>query len=822
MSTSTGDDGLHERLSQRIDQSTLSEAAKLLVLSAFWGDEEFRAALDGAVHGDVAAVGTVEPADVPKTYLTAVTVTGFRGIGPQTTLALRPGPGLTLVVGRNGSGKSSFAEAAEIALTGTNARWRDRSSVWREGWRNLHRGGAQPSVEVELQVDGEPGATRVAREWDGEDVDVSRVWAQRHGARREYGELGWADALTAYRPFLSYSELGSVLGRPSDLYDALFRILGLQKVSDAQERLHRAFTDLENRRKECAAEGKELLAALRAADDDRALRAAEALGGQAPDLNVVADVLRGEQAPTGNSAVLRAWTDLIAPDPAAALRAAEELEAAAGAVQELSGGDSDQARRLVALLEQAVDHADHAASADCPVCSAPGRIDATWRAATEKQLARLRQEAEAADRAHAALRGARAALHPLAVSLPAVLREVAPPDIDGAALHARWTAWTAAIRTDDPATAIAALRDDTTALAELISAASAAAGAELRRRQDAWQPLAERLSAHLPRARDVSAQSQVRADVKSARDWLKGQADDLRDEGLRPIADQAADVWRQLRQESNVDLGPVRLEGTKTRRRVELDVTVDGDAGAALGVMSQGELHALGLALFLPRAMLDQSPFRFVVIDDPVQAMDPSKVDGLARVLAGAARTHQVVVFTHDDRLPDAVRRLQLPATIWEVVRRERSVVELMQSDHPVTRYLDDARAVARTESLNDAAKKRVVAGFCRSALEAACHDVVRRRRLGRGDRHSDVEGALVRATTLTAVTALALFDDAGRGGEVLARYNRRLGSWAGDVHQACNKGVHGGPAFDAVDLVEKTQKVADFLRAIDPNAATP
>ncbi|RBY75812.1 hypothetical protein DQ238_18880 [Geodermatophilus sp. TF02-6] len=270
MSTSAGDDGLHERLSQRVDRSALSEAAKLVVLSAFWGNDEFEAALDGAVHGKVAAVPTVEPADVPRTYLTAVTVAGFRGIGPQTTLDLQPGPGLTLVVGRNGSGKSSFAEAAEIALIGTNARWQDRTSVWREGWRNLHRGDAQPSVRVDLHIDGEPGITRVAREWEGEDVDESRVWAQRQGARREYGELGWGDALTAYRPFLSYSELGSVLGKPSDLHDALFRILGLQKVADAQGRLHRALTDLENRRKECATEGKELLAALRAAADDRA------------------------------------------------------------------------------------------------------------------------------------------------------------------------------------------------------------------------------------------------------------------------------------------------------------------------------------------------------------------------------------------------------------------------------------------------------------------------------------------------------------------------------------------------------------------------
>ena len=64
--------------------------------------------------------------------------------------------------------------------------------------------------------------------------------------------------------------------------------------------------------------------------------------------------------------------------------------------------------------------------------------------------------------------------------------------------------------------------------------------------------------------------------------------------------------------------------------------------------MSQGELHALALALFLPRASLNESPFRFVVLDDPVQAMDPAKVDGLVALLSEIAETRQVVVFAHD------------------------------------------------------------------------------------------------------------------------------------------------------------------------------
>jgi wobble nucleotide-excising tRNase len=94
-------------------------------------------------------------------------------------------------------------------------------------------------------------------------------------------------------------------------------------------------------------------------------------------------------------------------------------------------------------------------------------------------------------------------------------------------------------------------------------------------------------------------------------------------------------------------------------------------------VLSQGELHALALSLFLPRATVAESPFRFLVIDDPVQAMDATTVAGLARVLAETAVTRQVVVFTHDDRLVEVVQRLGLPATVLEVCRGDRSRVDV-------------------------------------------------------------------------------------------------------------------------------------------------
>ena len=150
--------------------------------------------------------------------------------------------------------------------------------------------------------------------------------------------------------------------------------------------------------------------------------------------------------------------------------------------------------------------------------------------------------------------------------------------------------------------------------------------------------------------------------------------------------------WDELRQESNVSLDGFHLQKSGNVRRAEVAVSVDGSAASAFGVMSQGELHSLAVSVFLPRAGFRESLFRFMVIDDPVQSMDPSKVDGLARVLAAAATDRQVIVFTHDERLPEVARRLGLNATVFEVTRRSESVVEVRAVLDPVERYIDDAR----------------------------------------------------------------------------------------------------------------------------------
>ena len=114
--------------------------------------------------------------------------------------------------------------------------------------------------------------------------------------------------------------------------------------------------------------------------------------------------------------------------------------------------------------------------------------------------------------------------------------------------------------------------------------------------------------------------------------------------------------------------------------------------------------HSSGtaLALFLPRATLPTSRFGFVMVDDPVHAMDPAKVDGLARVLERIGRTHQVIVFTHDDRLPEAVRRIGIDARILLVSRSVGSRVEVTTGSDPTSRYFDEAHAVARDRGVDE------------------------------------------------------------------------------------------------------------------------
>lgn len=778
-------DLIFDRLAdEKVDTGTAE-----LVLAALTG-ADIEATLGGAAS-TLAVDPEAAEQPVGHIFLSAVTVAGFRGVGPARTLPIRPGPGLTLVVGRNGSGKSSFAEAIELLLTGDSARWADRSSVWRTGWRNLHH--PDPcSIEAELRVDGTTTPMRLRREWaiDAALTDATVAGTDLADLRRP---------MELYRPFLTAAEVGRlVTGTPSALFDAIDAILGLDVLTIADQRLHAAIKPREAAVKQHRADRVRLREALLALDDDRARRAAAVLATAELDA-ILDEPLSGELIDQH-----RRWATLTLPDLAEVAAIAEELRSASA-----PAGDAAATVRAAELLRLALDHHESTGAGPCPVCRV-GVLDDDWRTAAVATLQATRVTALSAQRATARraelVRRGRGIIANLSL----------PEAVDG--LPVEHAVAAAAVLRAGPAAGedlAVHLLTHYPRFVAAVDAVRAAAAAWLQDRDTGWQQLLPDLRRWTAAVRDLPEQAAALAELKAARAWLKNAAMVLRNQRLAPFAAQAQQIWEELRQESNVQLGTMSLAGTATRRRIEFPISVDGaDNGTALGVMSQGEMHALGLAMFLPRACAEESPFRFVIIDDPVQSMDPSKVDGLARVLARIATDRQVVVFTHDPRLSDAVRRLEIDAVTLQVVRAEQSVVSVKPVLDPALRYLDDAWALARSTEVGVDVRTPVVAELCRSALEYACQRVVWRVRTARGDRHADIEDALQRAHKTTSLFALALFDDADRGGDVLSRLRNGYGGWAVNAYDLSRKAVHGGVVVaDLPGFVNDARRLAEALR---------
>ncbi|MGC4816840.1 AAA family ATPase [Micromonospora sp. DT63] len=805
---------LIELIFDRLAAADVPTETAELVLAALSSEDDLTAALAGTpTRLDPRSPTGDGPTE--RIWLKSVTVAGFRGVGPERTLQVDPGPGLTLVVGRNGSGKSSFAEAVELALTGDSARWADKTSVWRTGWRNLHN--PDPCwVDVELRVDGVATPTRVHRNWPvrAELADAEVTVTSAQGRHTGLSELGLARPLELYRPFLTAAELGKLAaGTQSQLFDALFAILGLDALTDADQHLLRAARPYDTTIKEVRAQRTALADALAGIGDDRARRTAALLRGRgAVDLGAVTAILdEPDEATTDRDVLLCRELAALAPPPVDEVtRLAGQLREAANEALRYDGGRSRAALRTAELLRLALEHHDDEGDGSCPVC-ATGTLDGGWRAAAAQSLTELRQRSVAAQTATTRLTALLRQTHHL-------IDDFAVPDGPGS--EPTVGALRDAVATlrrvpGEPADLADHLAARYPAVVTAADAARAYAEGFLRQCDTGWRAAAADVREWVAVVGGLPAREATLTRLKAARAWLKDAGAQIRNERVAPFAEHSQQIWAQLRQESNVELGAMTLEGVNTRRRVVFPVSVDGaDNGTALGVMSQGEMQALGLATFLPRSCAPESPFRFIVVDDPVQSMDPSKVDGLARVLAELAEQRQVVVFTHDTRLPDAVRRLDLgKARIIEVTRAERSVVTLRPGSDPVTRYLDDAHALARNEEITAEVRGPVVAELCRSAVEAACHRAVWRARVGRGVPHDDIEAAIEAASRrLATIVAMALFDDPDRGGHVRDELLRRHGRRAVNAYQACREGVHGAYLADLPGLVADARLLAAAL----------
>ncbi len=802
-------------VAQRIDEDEdLSAEAGLLVLAALDSDAALNSYLDGGGSPLLPPDTTLQPETEPVgAYLESLQVQGFRGIGKQVTLELTPQPGLTIISGRNGSGKSSLAEALEVALTGSTYRWKNKAAQWKEQWRNLHDGDA-PEVLVKFTEEG-AGITTVGTSWTAGTEDVAEFdnWVQRPGAKRQagMGSLGWSCALDTFRPLMSYDELGGMLeAGPSTLYDALSKALGVEAITIGIARLDRRAKSIKEPGDAATAQKTALLRQVEILDDERAREVRDLLKKREMDTARLRALATGEAAvDPGPVAALRGLDGLAPPTAADVAEAVARLREAVGAMA--VAGEAESARNLARLdlRKQALQVHEQFGDMVCPVC-ATGDLDEVWATTTKSDVDRRSVELADLERAREELERARAGARRLVSKRPAALDRAPLPSLEDDVRQSRgaWDLWGAEPTGDlELASHLEATHPE---LEDSLRALRAAVSAELQARQDVWTPIAGRL-ARLCDDWDHWLITKEAADVVAAAlKWLKANDTRLKNERLAPIGDAARAAWSLLRQESNVDLGSLTLEGTSTRRRVAIGATVDGYEAGALAVMSQGELHALSLALFLPRASMPESPFRFVVLDDPVQAMDPAKVEGLVALLADLATTRQVIVLSHDDRLPAAARRARVGARILEVTRGAGSKVAVVTVADPAQRYLSDAFALVKDEGLPEGALRRTLPGLLRFAVEAAARDVTFARRLVNGARLSEVEALWAAHYQTRDRVSLAIFDETRNLDTWLTRGYRKLalGVVTSAVHDGLWATTDPGDACRAVEDLVKDMRL--------------
>ena len=810
------DDPLVMEVLDRLDaDETVGGEVEDLVLGALLG--ELDEVIGGARPERPERADAAEAVVPVRAYLESVTVTGFRGIGPTCRLDLHAGPGLTLVVGRNGSGKSSLAEAAEFALTGDSRRWAGKTAEWKRGWRNLHTSG-ESAIAVSLRTEGEKQPRTVRVRWGDSGLESSETAVTVPGRGRHTLEsLGWDDAVRTFRPFLSYKELSTMVeGRPVDRYNELEPMLGMQSLRDPVESLRSARLEAQKSQRAAKERVAEVVGRLTeqsaGTSDERFTAAVEALRGDW-DLDAVEGLVAGSDSVSGElEGLFTALEQVTAPDFEDVSAMAENLREAAARVGEFRGSSAERAGKLVGLLRTAVELHEQHGDTDCPVCENDNGLSSERVMEMRDEIERLQGEARAVEQAQRILRDARDTARNMVVSVPGIPAETETvAQVDVAQYRDAWDVWA------DPPDADTALADHLeSACLPLLEAAEAVrtqASAARERLRLRWRPAAVDLAEMLPVARESLRAERWLKPLVQAERWIKACANSIRDERFESVKAQVKGIWDTLAVGSNVDLRDVRLGAKK----VDMDVTVDGTDGSALGVMSQGELNCLALSLFIPRVGFDESPFGFAVLDDPVQAMDPVRVDGLAKVLHGLAETRQVVVFTHDNRLPETVRRLQMPATILSAARRPGSLVELRKTLSPVQVAVQDARAITLSIQLPEEVPRRVVPNLCRQAIEAACLESGRRRLLAAGLGFNECDQKWDDAARLLQRIAIALYGDADRAGDVYGTLRNKFGHPAVKTVRDCNQQTHSGaaPTADLKDLINRAEHLAEKLAAL-------
>jgi recombinational DNA repair ATPase RecF len=731
--------------------------------------------LEEVVAGLRPATGSDRAVEGRAWFLSRLEVGGFIGIGhPPVPIELESRPGLTIVTARNGVGKSSLALALRHLLAGAPIREAVDADLG-VLWNNLHSASRhvrgvfreqETGAEVAL-LDGGQGPRQV-----------------REGGESEPIPAAWTQATTMFEPVLIYSEVAVAMRDDAEVNDAWVKALAFEVLQAAfaastriQDGLKPVATELRRARKELWTESDAQVRAL--------LPAETRLGSW--DAEPMRDLAADFRARPRSTTLPEVSADLPG--------ILTELSELVGGLARTRATASGRHLQLAELYRLALGQ-EGADPDPCPLC---GSTDRDWR-----RHVRERAEIVAEADEQRALRDRFAELRAaLLTALPNKVQEAVRPELAALAgeVDQRWEAAHRRVVGWDldalSGTDIQLVRHEVDAAAGRHRDLVAATERQVGDQADDPRVLADRLDRFL---RVWDANHGLWRRHKAATElsgWLRERIREARDLRSGELGQAAIELFTRLCPDGGAVLERyLPGGGVSKQQRMDARVRLGTEAGGS-ELLSTGQRNALCLAAFLPRTLRDENPFRFLVLDDPVQAFDGERVAYLAEVLAGVAEHHQVVVFTHDERFPRELRSMGHAFTRIALDRSPDSTVSAERVSTPAGALLDDACKIAevrRKDDLDDRALAVASLSLCRQAVDEGISATYARLRVGRPEPGlaDELEGRTVKERVRDLNAAL-----------------RTNGLGEIRVDKALLRALNEGSHFDPPDSADRDQRIA-------------
>lgn len=676
--------------------------------------------------------------------LERISIENYRGILNEDplVLVLDPTPGITVLHGLNGAGKSSISDAIELALSGsipaTTGGKAGKAALWDPV--RLARGTTSARVEVTLTTGEERLVITTVLDESGEVESHIASLVTSNGSQSVNLGSDWHQALASHQPVFAYASLERRVQLSKDLATYFEGLLALGGSFNAlQETITlRGNASSEALKRWCRSRDEAMLA-LAQVDTERSgltnsIRLATvpvpAVGDSKDKWLQDSELL--EQGQNSESLPTDSLKRLV--------NAAQNVQIS---IQKFEQAGTDAEQFLAGTLEQLHDEVKgrRLDNGKCPVCAA---TDSTWLATLTETVNRNQKlkslrETVAVDTK---------ALATLADELVTAVLEVGSQAKVSDPIRILSSTGQTLLEKFIEAreTGLATQHSVLTATAELAawlrSEEAETLVNEAVARTDAtkqWRIARARAVEKFATVWEIDGDSAAESGLWTA---AAGRVDELRKELRKRRADslegKAGLRVMELLADAELRLKKISVLATKA----SMELVDQNDNHVELGMLSAGQRNAVLLAPLL--ASVDGGPFGFLILDDPVHAFDELRIDRLAGALAKLAETRRVIVLTHDDRLKEHLAA-RVNHCDTRLVDRSGATgeVEVTDSSHFWDQLLIDARMVldlalqeaGSTQDVTDS-----IRGLCRMSIDNALRTFVLRNAVLYG---RDAEGDL-------------------------------------------------------------------------------